>query len=90
MSFDYPEVQLALSHHDRNSTGGWTSCKPLVFVLDELEDPGATTKKEEGKLKKKKVTITAKNFGAWVPVPKLKAAENLLLAWRVRLLALID
>ena len=59
--------------------------KPLVFVMDEPVDDGQqdATKKEKEK-KKKKPVITSRNFGAFVSIPAVKGADNLVLAWRCR------
>lgn len=74
------EVKIELSHHNRDSDGSLTLDKALVFILDESDD-GQT---EGKKSKKKKNTISTKNFGAFLSISALKSAENLLLVWRCR------
>ena len=83
------QVKVELSHHDRDADGAWKCAKPLVFVLDEIDDSQPDPKelsKKEKKKKKKKTVITAKNFGAFASISSLKGSDNLFLAWRVRLL----
>ncbi|CAK9099407.1 Uncharacterized protein SCF082_LOCUS46557 [Durusdinium trenchii] len=49
--------------------------------LKVVEDD--TTKKEKGRKKKTAPAITSKNFGAFVSVPAIKDADNMVLAWRI-------
>ncbi|CAK8997750.1 unnamed protein product [Durusdinium trenchii] len=51
--------------------------------LKVVEDD--TTKKEKGRKKKTAPAITSKNFGAFVSVPAIKDADNMVLAWRCRI-----
>ena len=78
-------MKIELSHHERDGDGNFKSVKPLVFLMDEPVDDGQqdATKKEKEK-KKKKLVITSRNFGAFVSIPAVKSAENLVLAWRCR------
>ena len=79
-------MKIELSHHERDGDGNFKSVKPLVFVMDEPVDDGQqdATKKEKEKKKKKKPVITSRNFGAFVSIPAVKGADNLVLAWRCR------
>lgn len=89
-NFNYEpmKAKIELSHHDRDGEGNWKSVKPLVFVLDEVVEDD-TTKKEKGRKKKTAPAITSKNFGAFVSVPAIKDADNMVLAWRCRPLSFI-
>ena len=39
---------------------------------------------EEGKGKKRKVSITPKNFGSYMDISKVKSATTMVLVWRCR------
>ena len=83
------KVKLEVSHHKLENSE-CTSTKPLVFVLDEPPSPENVKIKKEKKTKKQgkaqTPAITAKNFGGLVSIPKIKAAELLIVAWRCRCL----
>ena len=74
---------MELSHHKLQSDT-WQSAKPLVFVLDEIVEDSKSKKKGA-----KPGAPTSKNYGASMDIPKLKACEALILAWRCRFLWLI-
>lgn len=77
-------MKLELSHHQEKDNE-WVNTKPLVFVLDQVQDPTVKVKGKKGK--DRVVQITAKNFGSWMSITKLKTASDTLeLAWRVRFL----
>ncbi|CAL1136071.1 unnamed protein product [Cladocopium goreaui] len=80
---DLGEVKLELSHHKMEDTD-WVNNKSLVFVLDQPPQPQDPQKKK-GKKIKGTVQISAKNFGSWMSVTKLKTAgDTVNIAWRVR------
>lgn len=70
------QVKITVSHHDIKDDE-LVNQKSLVFLLDEIvEQPK----------KKKKVTLTLKNFGAQCCIPKIKSnTETMEIAWRCRL-----
>ncbi|CAK9073863.1 unnamed protein product [Durusdinium trenchii] len=71
---DHGEVKVNISHHELKD-GGIKRVKELVFVLDE----------PESNRKKKKKTVTAKNLGSFMNIPKLKANDTTMeLTWRCR------
>ena len=77
------KVKLELSHHKMEDTD-WVNNKSLVFVLDQPPQPQDPQKKK-GKKIKGTVQISAKNFGSWMSVTKLKTAgDTVNIAWRVR------
>lgn len=68
------KVKVNISHHELKD-GGIKRVKELVFVLDE----------PESNRKKKKKTVTAKNLGSFMNIPKLKANDTTMeLTWRCR------
>ena len=74
----YGQVKVALSHHNREADGGFVSCKPLAFLLND------NAVQDDSKKKKRKLQLTTKKFGAFVSISAAKNAEHLALAWRVR------
>lgn len=84
------KVKLEVSHHKLENSE-CSSTKALVFVLDEPPSAENAKVKKEKKGKKNQAkqqspSITSKNFGAWVCIPKIKVAELLIVAWRCRCL----
>ncbi|CAK9011210.1 Uncharacterized protein SCF082_LOCUS11004 [Durusdinium trenchii] len=85
---DAGEVKLELSHHKEES-GTFTSSKPLVFCLDEPPQDIISVSKKKGKKGAKGTQLTAKNFGSFLSVSKLKtASDTVRIAWRCRFLVL--
>lgn len=83
------EAKIELSHHAQKEDGTWENNKTLVFCMDDLKPPPANKKAKTGKGKKDQQAITAKNFGAYLSVPKVKSSTaTLTLAWRCRPLGL--
>ncbi|CAK9097187.1 unnamed protein product [Durusdinium trenchii] len=72
---DAGEVKLELSHHKEES-GTFTSSKPLVFCLDEPPQDIISVSKKKGKKGAKGTQLTAKNFGSFLSVSKLKTASD--------------
>ena len=71
------KVKVQISHHSLLENGDLKQSKALVFVLDMPS--------EDAPGKKRKATITAKNFGAHVNISRLKAnGDNLMIVWRCR------
>ena len=83
------KVKVRISHHTlKKSDQSISQAKDLVFVLDPLADAEQTKKKR--KLKKggkdaKESTVSVKNFGAHLNIPKVKNSQHVGLAWRCRL-----
>jgi hypothetical protein len=80
---------VRISHHNLKKTDQtMNQTKELVFVLDP--PPDEEQKKKKRKLKKggkeaKESTVSVKNFGAHLNIPKVKNSQHLGLAWRCRM-----
>ena len=73
------QVKISASHHKTTADGTFELAKPLVFVMDPIKEV-----KEEPDKKKRKESITIKNFGSKLDLGKVKSCSMLELAWRVR------
>ncbi len=78
----HPKVKVELSHHKKMEDGlDFDAAKKLVFVLDDVK----TSNNGKKQKKDKSSSLTAKNFGAYIDVNKVKAnPTTLALAWRCR------
>ncbi len=72
----------------------FTSSKPLPFVMDAIKDddapaPDEPKKKKKKDKKEKKHGISAKNFGSYLSMDKIKGTNRFHIGWRLRFLWLL-
>jgi len=82
------KIKVAYHTVDGNT---FTSSKPLAFVLDAIkdDDPPAQDghkKKKKKEKKESKHAISAKNFGAYLSMDKIKGTNRFNIGWRMRFL----
>lgn len=81
-------MKYKISHHSlKKNECSITPSKELVFVLDEPsnEPPKKKQRAKKGSKDQDGPTVTIKNFGATISIPKFKNSAIMKVAWRCRL-----
>lgn len=75
------EVKVGITHHSLSSEKIEQE-KPLAFCMDavKVEQPPKKKRKSNAAAG----SMTSKNFGSVLDIPKLKRANRILIVWRVR------